>query len=78
MSFVWDLPNCNLPKVRCCGYKGANKFWEFFPIALQEKENDVEFKSAWTEKILGYLKYKDVFKFKVDVTRTSKIKFTLV
>jgi len=70
--YIRDSSKCNIPKIQGSGYKCC----QILGIAPQEKENEGGFRKAWAEKNIHYLnneiewKYENLFKFKVDVTRT--------
>jgi signal recognition particle GTPase len=70
--YVRDSSKCNIPKIQGSGYKCH----QILGIAPQEKENDGSFRKAWAEKIIHCLnneikwRHENLFKLKVDVTRT--------
>jgi signal recognition particle GTPase len=76
LCYVRDSSKCNRPKIQGSGYK----FCQILGMAPQEKENDGSFRKVWAEKIIHYLnneikwKYKNIFNFKADNTRTLENK----
>ena len=71
VAFVRDSSKCSIAKIQSSGYKARH----FLGIALQESENDNEYRKKWADKIINFMnneikwKYSNNFKFRGDLTK---------